>query len=666
MIVESPTKTKSLSKYLGKGFEVLASMGHVSDLPKSKMGVEIEEKGGKYSFKPEYVLVRGKGKEVSKLKAAAKKADEVFLATDPDREGEAIAWHVQEILKGEKKDKFKRISFHSITKESVLEAMKSPKQVSQDLVDAQQARRVLDRLVGYKLSPVLWKKVRRGLSAGRVQSVALRMIVEREREIEAFKPDEYWIVSVKAQTQGGEPMLLLLKKMNGKKVEVKNEKEMREVEADLSGADLVISDVEKKERRSWPHPPFKTSTLQQAAANVLGWSSKKTMQVAQKLYEQGDITYHRTDSLNLVGSAVEGVRKFIVSEFGKDYLPDRGVFYKTKGKVVAQEAHEAIRPTNLEIGTNSYKGEGKMARDQEKLYGLIWRRTIACQMRPAVFDATTVVVEARGERSYELRVTGEIIKFDGWRRLYKKVDGETVLPQVEKGESLKNEGVVTEQKFTQPPPRYNDASLVKELEKRGIGRPSTYASIISTILARAYVNRESRRFFATKVGMAVSDFLVGNFKEEMDYDFTARMEDGLDEIAMGEKDWQKYLSDFYGPFEKKVEEVTEKAKRVEVPVEKTGEKCPECKEGEVVIREGRFGKFLSCSRFPECKYTENYKEYVEGAKCEECGGGVVIKRTRFGREFYGCDNYPKCKWATWKRPKVKGKEADDGDTEVES
>lgn len=649
VIVESPTKTKSLNKYLGNGYEVMASMGHLVDLPKSKFGVEIEKKGKKYHFDPDYIQVKGKGKQVKSLKSAAKKADEVILATDPDREGEAIAYHVRELLKKESKN-FSRIVFHSITKDAVLEAMEHKGEVDISLVDAQQARRVLDRVVGYKLSPVLWKKVRRGLSAGRVQSVALRMIVEREREIEAFKPVEYWVIEVEVEA-GKEKFWVMLRKIEGKKAEVGKEKEAKEIEADLNKAKYKVLDVVQKERRAYPRPPFKTSTMQQAAANVLGWSSKKTMSVAQNLYEHGKITYHRTDSINLANSSVEIVRKFIVSEWGEKYVSTKPRFYKAgKQAVVAQEAHEAIRPTDISVGTNAFVGTGKMANDQKKLYDLIWRRTVSSQMAEAVFDATKVVVEGKGKKTYELVANGEVIKFDGWRKLYKKDKDFVQLPKLEKGADLKKKEVKAEQKFTLPPARYNDASLVKELEARGIGRPSTYASIISTIVLRNYVERKDRRFFATSIGTTVSDFLVKNFENAMDYGFTAKMEDGLDEIAAGKEDWQKYLSDFYGPFITKVEDVEKNAKRVEMPVIKLNKKCPDCKEGELIIREGRFGKFISCDRFPECKYTDKYVVYLEGQTCPDCGGKVVIKKTRRGREFYGCENYPKCKWASWKKP----------------
>jgi len=649
LVVESPTKTKSISKYVGSNYEVLSTMGHLRDLPKSKMGIEIEEGKTGLVFKPNYGVVKGRGDQAKKLKAVAKKADGIILATDPDREGEAIAWHVMQLLGGSS-DKYGRIVFHSITKEAVLEALTKPREIDMDLVNAQQARRVLDRLVGYKLSPVLWYKVRKGLSAGRVQSVAVRLIVEREREIEAFKSQEYWEIKVKLKSTQSDSFWVDLVRIGGKKVEVVSKNEAETIEADLKKADYEVGEVVRKERKRYPYPPFKTSTMQQAAANVLGWSSKKTMSVAQKLYELGKITYHRTDSLNLVPSALEEIRQFIKSEWGEEYLPKVARFYKTSGKVVAQEAHEAIRPTEMSLGTKNFKGEGQMASDQEKLYSLIWRRSIACQMAEAIYDTMKIVVVAKSKQDYQLQTLGEIEKFAGWRKLYSHETETILLPEVVKEEKLKMEKVETAQKFTQPPARYNDASLIKELEKRGIGRPSTYAPTISTIIVRRYIERIDKRFFPTAIGKAVANFLVANFPQELDYAFTAKMESDLDEIAKGKLEWMKMLSDFFGPFEKKVKDVEKNSKRVGVAAEGTGKECPDCKEGEVVIREGKFGRFYSCSRYPECKYTARMIEYAEGINCEKCGGRVVVKKTRTGRTFYGCENYPKCDYASWTRP----------------
>lgn len=658
VIVESPTKTKSLTQYLGSGYKVLATMGHLRDLPKSKMGVEVKENNNQFQFEPSYIAVKGKGKQIKQLKDAAKTADLVYLATDPDREGEAIAWHTLESIrdKKDKDSKFQRVAFHSITKEAVLDAIKNPRELDLSLVNAQQARRLLDRLVGYNLSPVLWRKVRRGLSGGRVQSVAVRLIVDREREIEAFKPEEYWQIQVEVSKTDGEKFWLDFVKVDNKTIKISTGDQAKTIQDGLKKADYSVTDIVRKERRAWAKPPFKTSTLQQAAANVLGWSSKKTMSVAQHLYEGGFITYHRTDSLNLVDSAISDIRGFVTSKYGAEYLPEKSIFYKTGGKVVAQEAHEAIHPTHIN------EGPAKLDEaDDKKLYDLIWRRTLACQMKEAIYDTTTVLVLAKSDKNYGLQAKGEIEKFAGWRVLYPKNSKEAevegaVLPEVKVNDALKYQNLKAEQKFTQPPARYNDASLVKELEKKGIGRPSTYAPTISTILARNYVERKERRFYPTSIGIAVTDFLVKNFPSEMDYEFTAKMEEGLDDIARGKTEWEKYLSSFYGPFKSDVDKASEQAERIEMPVEKTGEKCPECKEGEVVIREGKYGKFLSCSRFPECKYTGKYNEYLEGAKCEKCGGRVVIKKTRFGKPFYGCENYPKCDWAVWKKPLIAGQE----------
>lgn len=675
VIVESPTKTKSLSKYLGNGFEVMATMGHIRDLPKSKTGIEIKElKNSKnqelktFEFRPEYELSEGKADIAKKLQTAAAKAEKVILASDPDREGEAIAWHTEQVLKASAKggqarnqklkDKeFLRVSFHSITKEAIMEAIEHPRKIDMNLVDAQQARRMLDRLVGYQLSPVLWKKVRRGLSAGRVQSVAVRLVVEREREIEAFKAEEYWEVKVELKNsknqelKTAESFWIDLVKIDGKVAKITNGEKAKTVEAELNGASYSVDKVEKKERKLFPHPPFKTSTLQQAAANVLGWSAKKTMAVAQRLYEKGAITYHRTDSLHIVESAVAAIRAVITKEFGQEYLPEKEIYYKTSGKVVAQEAHEGIRPTHIEqMANGEWRIEAGADRDEERLYELIWRRTIACQMKPAVVDQVVVWVAAS---KYQLKAIGETYKFASWKKLY-KLNEDVVLPKMAEGEKLEKKQVVTAQKFTLPPARFNDASLIKELEKKGIGRPSTYAPTISTIIVRGYVERKEKKFFATQIGLTVTDFLMKNFGKEMEYEFTAKMEANLDEIATGEKNWQEVLSEFYGPFEESVLRVTKEAERVKMPVEKTGKVCPLCNVGEVVIRTGKFGKFYSCSTFPECKYTAKIIEYVEGVVCPKDGGKIVVKRTHTGREFYGCENYPKCDFASWTRPKPVG------------
>ena len=629
VVVESPTKAKTLSRFLGAGYVIEATMGHVRDLPKSKLGVDVE-----HDFAPEYVMVQKRAEMVKSLQGLALKAQGVILATDPDREGEAIAFHVAELLKGSN-SKFSRIVFHEITREAIEAALKHPGQVNLELVNAQQARRVLDRLVGYKLSPLLWRKVRRGLSAGRVQSVTVRLIVEREKEIGAFQPQEFWAIKVlvdKGLPAGrqGFWLDLVAKVTTGKQAEA--------IKADLEVAEYRISKIERKRVERASLPPFKTSTLQQAGASRFGWSSKRTMRAAQALYERGLITYHRTDSLNLAREAVEKVRAYINSTHGKEYVPESPRYFKS-GSKLAQEAHEAIRPTDV-----AYQ-------EKDKLYQLIWRRFVASQMEAARFDKTNVNVTA-GE--YLLRAEGVKMLFDGWMKVYGNKTEEQVLPELVEGEELRKEKVEAEQKFTQPPARYTEASLIKTLEKLGIGRPSTYAPTISTIQARQYVEKKEQKFYPTPVGMAVTEFLAKYFPEIMDYQFTAQMEDDLDKIASGRGEWVPLVREFYGPFEKDLVRVEAKAERMKVMTEPTGDKCPECRQGEVVIRMGRFGKFLSCSRFPECKYTANYVETVAGVKCAKCGSEVVVRRTKKGKQFYGCSTYPKCDWAAWKLGRKKG------------
>ncbi|HEX6976818.1 MAG TPA: type I DNA topoisomerase [Patescibacteria group bacterium] len=643
IIVESPTKAKTLSKFLGKPYEVEATMGHIKDLPKSTLGVDVEKK-----FKPEYIEVPAKKDVIKKLQKLAKSAKKIYLATDPDREGEAISSHVNELIDGKKSQ---RIVFHEITKEAVEEALAHPRSVDKNLVDAQIARRVLDRLVGYKLSPLLWKKVRRGLSAGRVQSVAVRLIVEKEKEIEKFKPVEYWEIycTVSPVKASKSEFIVSLTKIGEKTASVSNKKEADKVVSDLNKASYIVSDVRKKEVRKNPYPPFTTSTMTQAGARIYGWSAKRTMSIAQGLYEEGLITYHRTDSTNIASAAVAKVRDYIKKEFGEKYLPESPRFYKTTSKV-AQEAHEAIRPTNVSNKSPEFNGRGAL--DAKKLYELIARRFIACQMTPSVYDETTIDVKAD---TYLLRAGGQIMKFDGWRKVIPaKLTDESavILPEVVKDDSLTLIKVNSDQKFTEPPARYNEASIIKTLEKLGIGRPSTYAPIISTIQARTYVEKKEGKFFPTPVGNAVTEFLMSNFPEVLDYKFTADMEEDLDNVANGKKEWEKEIGIFYKPFEKKLEDVTKNSKRVKIETEKLGIKCPECKKGDLVVRIGRFGKFVSCSNFPECKYTDKYIEKV-GMKCPKCNEGeVIIKRTAKRRSFFGCSRYPECDWASWKNPKL--------------
>ena len=639
IVVESPTKAKTLSRFLGSDFEVMATMGHIKDLPKSKLGVDIEN-----NIKPDYVPVVKREDVINELIRKAKDAKKIYLASDPDREGEAISSHVKELL-GKRSNVF-RISFHEITKDALEEAISSPREIDENLVDAQTGRRVLDRLVGYELSPLLWKKVRRGLSAGRVQSVAVRLIVEKEREIEAFKKEEFWEIycDVKRKEGKKENFIVGLVSTNGGsafglKDKIENKKEADEITVKLKKSDYKVSDVKKREVIKSSYPPFTTSTMSQAGARLFGWSAKRTMRAAQKLYEEGLITYHRTDSFNISQAAITKAREFIKKTYGERYLPESPKYYKTTSKVV-QEAHEAIRPTNLNEKAN-------LASDESKLYDIIFRRFIACQMTASIYDETVIDVTAG---NYLLRASGQIMKFDGWKKLFPRDENSIALPDVKVDEPLQLIEVNPIQKFTEPPPRFNEASLIKMLEKLGIGRPSTYAPIISTIQIRNYVEKDEGTFSPTLVGVAVNDFLVKNFPEELNYEFTAEMEDDLDNIATGEKKWVDTIKKFWGPFGKKIKVVTKEGKRVKIETEKLGRKCPDCKKGELVIRIGRFGKFISCSRFPDCKHTEKYLEKT-GAKCPDCKeGDVIIKKSGRGRKFFGCSRYPDCKWASWRKP----------------
>jgi DNA topoisomerase-1 len=657
IIVESPTKARTLSRFLGKDFLVEATLGHIKDLPKSQLGVDIKK-----NFAPDYQLIPKQEVVVNALVKKARKVKKIFLATDPDREGEAIASHTAEVLG---KSQFSRIVFHEITKQAVFDALDHPGKINRSLVDAQIARRVLDRLVGYKLSPLLWKKIRRGLSAGRVQSVTVRLIIEREDEIKAFKPQEFWEIGCLLKTKNkSSQFTAFLVRIGAKKAEVKNKRQADGIVVDLKKAKYKIVDLKKQEVHKNPYPPFTTSTMTQAAARLFGWSARKTMSIAQRLYERGLITYHRTDSTNLAGIAISKARNFISKEYGDKYIPENVRIFKTKAKV-AQEAHEAIRPTVIKRKEIKVKGKQKL--EMQKLYGLIWKRFVACQMSTSIFDRTTIDVLAA---KYLLRASGEILKFDGWRKVfgYKQEKEVIQLPEVMINDPLYLIKVLAEQKFTQPPARFTEASLIKTLENLGIGRPSTYAPTISTIQRRQYVEKVEGKFQPTPVGRAVNSFLVVNFPQVFDYQFTANMETNLDKVANGESVWRKVIADFYNPFAKKLERVEEKSKRVKIETEKLGRKCPQCRktqpasrQGELVIRIGRFGKFISCSRFPECDYTEKYVEKI-GMKCPQCKekglpvtkqGDVIVKKTKKGRAFFGCSRYPECDWASWTDPKKK-------------
>ncbi|MFZ5425291.1 MAG: type I DNA topoisomerase [Patescibacteria group bacterium] len=710
VIVESPTKAKTLSKILGEDYIIKASMGHIRDLPKKKLGVSVEDG----SFLPEYEIPSKSKKVITALKKDLTDVDTVVLATDPDREGEAIAWHLMQALttsKNKKSLNFERVVFHELTKEAVEAAFSHPGKLNIDLVDAQQARRVLDRLVGYKLSPLLWKKVRYGLSAGRVQSVAVRLIVEKERERNAFKPEEYWTLDGLFENNAKVELKASLFEKDSKKLEIKTEKTAKEIEKDLKDATFLIAQVKKSERKRKPGTPFKTSTLQQTAANTLGFSAKRTMSAAQKLFEAGHITYHRTDSLSLAPQFVEAARNFVKKDIGANFVPENAVEYKTTTKN-AQEAHEAIRPTDVKCSPKDKKITG-LSLDEKKVYSLIWRRSIESQMVPAVYDQTSIVIGSNN--GYNFKASGSVIKFDGWLAIGKKygldADKETLneLPDFSEGEQMALKNIISEQHFTQPPARYSDATLIKALEELGIGRPSTYAPTISTIIARGYVHREQRYFYPEDVAYVVNDLLIEHFDNIVDYEFTAQMEEKFDKIAEGQQDWIPMIKDFYTPFDKILEEKDKELQKADVtklgeseekcpecgkvlyiklgkygkflscsgfpdceyakpideeqpkdengnPVEDFG-KCENCEDGTMILKQGRFGKFLACSNYPKCKTTKPYLDKI-GMDCPQCEDGEVIVKKAKGRVFYGCSNYPKCKYASWKNP-LQGKDDED-------
>ncbi|MBM3206126.1 MAG: type I DNA topoisomerase [Candidatus Staskawiczbacteria bacterium] len=642
VIVESPTKAKTIQKFLGKKYKILSSFGHVRDLPKSELGVDVEK-----DFEPKYIIPTKARKNVTLLKKEAAKADEVILATDEDREGEAISWHLEEALKLKNP---KRIVFHEITEDAIKEALENPRKIDKRLVDAQQARRILDRIVGYKLSPFLWKKISRGLSAGRVQSIAVRLVVEKEREIEKFKPVEYWSVEA-ILNKSGIDFSAFLSKVNGKsidKLEIKNKEEANKILNELKGSEYKVESVEKKETKRNPLSPFTTSTLQQTSANKLGYSSKYTMSLAQKLYEEGHITYHRTDSLNLSQLSLNSAQKFIEESFGKNYYN----FRKFKAKSGAQEAHEAIRPTFANKTPESLKGE--LDGPKYKLYTLIWQRFIACQMSPALFDSTSVDILAN---QYTFSANGQVLKFDGFLKVYPMKFSENDMPKLEEKELLSLVKIDPLQHFTEPPARYNEASLIKALEKHGIGRPSTYAPTLSTVQERNYISKnEQKRFIPSEMGIMVNDMLVENFPQIVDIDFTAKMEKELDEIAEGKDTWKKTIKDFYEPFSKNLQEKYDDVKKENTDI-KTDKVCPKCSKP-MVEKLGRFGRFYACTGFPDCKHTESLVKDGPGNQiikldiiCPKCKqGNMVAKKTKRGKIFYGCDKYPACDMATWDKP----------------
>jgi DNA topoisomerase-1 len=666
VVVESPAKAKTIKKYLGSGYAVKASVGHVKDLPKSKMGIDVE-----HDFTPEYHVIPSKEKALGELKKAAAGAEQVFLATDPDREGEAIAWHLNEELRH---PNAVRVLFNEITKKAIQEAIAHPHSLDQRMFDSQQTRRILDRLVGYQISPLLWKKVRRGLSAGRVQSVAVRLVVEREREIKAFVPVEYWTLEAELEGKSPPPFRARLAKLDGKKAEVPDRATADALLDELRNADYRVESVERRERRRNAPAPFITSKLQQEAANRLHFTAKKTMTLAQRLYEGvelGDegqtalITYMRTDSVRLSDDAVKAAREFIADTYGKDALPEEPMVYKSRKS--AQDAHEAVRPVSMEWTPDRVRPF--LEPDMARLYELIWNRFVACQMKPAVYDQTTVEVSA-GRATF--RAAGSILKFAGYLAVYgmaptteeeadrekaspdePRDEGNVQLPELAEGDPLRlvGQGLVSEQHFTQPPPRFTEASLVKELEEDGIGRPSTYASILSVIQEKKYVEKIEGRFHPTELGKITTEELVKHFPSEMDVTFTAGMEEQLDQISEGEADWRRVLRDFYGPFQvtlAKAEQEMRDVKREEIPTDVTCEKCGKM----MAIKWGKMGRFLACTGYPDCKNTKDFKE-VDGKvvpveeeptdeTCEKCGRPMVIKRGRFGR-FMACSGYPECR-----------------------
>ncbi len=671
VIVESPAKAKTIGKYLGRAYSVKASMGHIRDLPKSKLGVDVAD-----DFHPQYLIPRDKSKTVKELKQSVESAREVFLATDPDREGEAIAWHLAHATGlGDDTQKVKRVVFHEITPDAIKQAMAQPRDIDMDLVDAYQARRVLDRLVGYNISPLLWKKVKSGLSAGRVQSVALRLIVDREREIEAFEPVEYWSLAADLSKVPGagkkatrkDQFRAELFRMHGRKVELGNESDAQRVLADLEGASYRVSEVKQRETQRRPSAPFITSTLQQESSRKLNFNARRTMSVAQSLYEGvklgrdgevGLITYMRTDSTNVASVAQQEARAVISARYGAQYVPEKPPLYSRKAKN-AQEAHEAIRPTSVRRDPEEIKAY--LAPEQYKLYKLIWQRFVASQMANAVLDSTSVDVAAGKEGQpapYIFRATGSVIKFDGYLAVYQegRDEGQTdeldgkALPPLSQDEPLNLLQLLPEQHFTQPPPRFSEATLVKALEELGIGRPSTYAATMGTLQERYYIQREGKQLRPTELGTLVNDLLVVHFPNIVDTGFTSQMEEELDEIASGSRPWVPVIREFYSPFEERVRVAESQMERVKIKDEPAGEECPNCGR-EMVIKIGRFGKFIACPGYPECKTTKPL--FVRtGVQCPDCKQGELVERKakRGGRPFYGCERFPDCNFTVSSRP----------------
>ena len=648
VIVESPAKAKTIEKFLGKShYTVKASVGHVRDLPKSKLGVDIEN-----NFEPQYINIRGKGDVIKELKKEAKKAKKVYLATDPDREGEAISWHLAHILNLEETDNC-RIEFHEITKDAIKKAIKNPRNIDLSLVDAQQARRVLDRLLGYQISPILWQKVRKGLSAGRVQSVTTKLICDREKEIKAFIPVEYWTIDLDAKTSNNEDISLKFYGKNNKKIDIENESKVNEILSNIEGKNLEVVSIESKTRKKSAPKPFTTSMLQQEAANKLSFTTKKTMIIAQELYEGIDIegegtvgliSYIRTDSKRISDEAREKSKKYIIDNLGENYYKNNTNKNENKEGKKVQDAHEAIRPTSIDRTPDSIKDS--LSKDQYKLYNLIWKRLVASQMEDSIFDILNVECNIG---DYTFKATGSKLKFDGYTKIYNFTDREDkILPNISEGDVLKIDNISKNQHFTQPPARFTEASLVKTLEELGIGRPSTYAPTITTILNREYVEKKGTSLCPTELGIIVTDILENNFTKFMDIDFTAQMENQLDEIEEGHIRWKSVVSKSYEPLKEAIEIAKENIEKINMD-EETDEICENCGEN-MVIKYGRFGKFMACKNYPECKTTKPLINKI-GVTCPKCSkGDIILRKSKRGKMFYGCSNYPECDFVSWSKP----------------
>jgi len=652
VIVESPAKARTISKFLGRTYKVEASNGHVRDLPKSQLGVDVEN-----GFEPKYITIRGRGEVLERIRKEAKSAKAVILATDPDREGEAISWHLASVL-GIDPDSACRVEFNEITEKTVKSAIKTPRKIDRELVDAQQARRMLDRLVGYKISPLLWVKIKKGLSAGRVQSVATRMVVDRENEIETFEPEEYWHIHADV-TAGGKKLTARLYSMDGERAAIASADQAAQAKARIEQGGFVIKSVKRGERRRHPAPPFTTSNLQQEASRKLGFTTAKTMQIAQQLYEGVDvegrgtlglISYIRTDSVRLSDEAVAGVREAIEARYGADYVPEKPIVYK--GRKSAQDAHEAIRPSNIDLRPEDIKAS--LTRDQFNLYKLVYLRFVACQMEDAVYE--TQQIEIVSESGVILRSSAERLKFPGFTAVYEESRDEGAqdeavagsMADVTEGCKANVDSVEATQHFTQAPPRYTEASLVRALEEKGIGRPSTYAPTISTILARGYVSREKKQLFPTELGVMITDMMKEHFTDIVDIAFTAGMEEQLDEIEEGKLGWREVIEEFYGPFAKTLEKAEAEIEKIEIKDEESDVVCDKC-GAMMVYKFGRFGRFLACPNFPECRNTKAIQVEI-AAPCPACGAKLLEKTSRKGRKFYGCERYPECEFVSWEMP----------------